>query len=357
VKVLLLSAYDAQSHARWRKGLVKHLADHEFIVHALPARWFSWRTGSAALTWATNASIWEHDYDLVLTTSMTDVAALRGLNRSLSNVPIVSYFHENQFAYPVRDQRPDARLLIQSIQGAMAADLLVFNSQYNRSTFVDGACAFIASMPDHQPMIRSRLEQRSLVLPVPLEAACFEQTSGPRMQRLVWNHRWEWDKAPERFFSALRILKDRGVTPRVAFVGQAFRAVPETITKGLEEFADQLDFVGFQPRDRYREILQTSSHVVSTALHEFQGLAVAEACAAGCVPVVPDRLSYAEIFQTPYRYPSFPDDADQEAAALADRLEVSLIGGEEPPNLRHLAWEKLGPDYAKVMIEALSSMK
>jgi len=288
---------------------------------------------------------------------MTDVAALRGLVRSLANVPIVSYFHENQFAYPVRDQRPDARLLIQSVQSAMAADLLVFNSQYNRSTFIDGACAFIASMPDHQPTIRARFEDRSSVLPVPLEDRCFELPSAPRMQRLVWNHRWEWDKAPERFFSALRILRDRGVTPKVAFLGQAFRTIPEAITQGLEEFADQLEFVGFQPRDLYREILQTSSHVVSTALHEFQGLAVGEACAAGCVPVVPDRLSYTEILETPYRYASFPDDAYKEALALADRLEGSLGSSEEPPNLRHLGWEKLGQDDAKVMIEALSSRK
>ncbi len=357
MKVLLLSAYDAQSHSRWRKGLVKHLADHDFLVHALPARWFSWRTGSAALTWATTPAIWEHEYDLVLTTSMTDVAALRGLNRSLAGVPIVSYFHENQFAYPVRDQRPDARLLIQSIQSAMASDLLIFNSHYNRTTFVDGACAFIESMPDHHPMIRARLEERSLVLPVPLEAGCFERARTPRVQRLVWNHRWEWDKAPERFFSALRILGDRGVTPRIAFVGQAFRTIPEAISQGLDEFADQLDFTGFQPRDRYREILQTSSHVVSTALHEFQGLAVAEACAAGCVPVVPDRLSYVEIFPTPNRYASFPDDAHQEAVALADRLELSLISDEKPPKLDHLSWENLGLDYARVMVEALTSMK
>lgn len=354
MKVLLLSAYDAQSHARWRRGVVHHL-DHEFFVHTLPARWFSWRTGSAAMTWATGVEgIWDQHYDVVLTTSMTDVAALRGLVRPLADAPIVSYFHENQFAYPIREKRPDARLLIQTIQSAAAADMLVFNSHFNRYTFIDGACSFIDSMPDHLPLIRERFEQRSIVLPVPLENSCFVEKSEPRTQRLVWNHRWEWDKAPERFFSALSILKKGGITPRVALLGQSFRQVPVAIREGIEEFQDQLDFVGFQPHEIYQEILQTSTHVVSTALHEFQGLAVAEACAAGCVPIVPDRLSYVEMFPDNARYSSFPDDAAREALALADCMKVALSELMLPPTLNHLSWQSLASGYDTMLNDALN---
>ncbi len=310
------------------------------------------------MTWAMGIEgIWDQDYDLVLTTSMTDVAALRGLVRPLADVPIVSYFHENQFAYPIREQRPDARLLIQTIQSAAAANTLVFNSRFNRDTFIDGACAFIESMPDHHPLVREIFEQRSRVLPVPLENECFFEKLVPPTQRLVWNHRWEWDKAPERFFSALRVLKARRITPRVALVGQSFRQVPASIHEGIEEFKEQLDFVGFQPLANYREILQTSTHVVSTALHEFQGLAVAEACAAGCVPVVPDRLSYVEMFPESARYSSYPDDADREARALAEHLEAALKRPLIRPNLSHLSWQSLSSDYETMLNDALNSKR
>ena len=42
--------------------------------------------------------------------------------------------------------------------------------------------------------------------------------------------------------------------------------------------------------------------VLSTALHDFQGLAVLEACAAGCTPLLPDRLVYPEIFTDTFLY-------------------------------------------------------
>lgn len=351
MNVTLLSAYHADSHARWVRGLTQELQGVSFDVRTLPARWFSWRSGSASLTWATEHADAFKACDLVLATSVTDVASLRGLIPRLSLVPIILYFHENQFAYPLRGhEKRDARMLMQSVLSAMAADCLVFNSEFNRRSFLEGVTAFLDAMPDHQPDLSATLAHKSRVLPVPLESACFSVATS-RIQRLLWNHRWEWDKAPDRFFDALRLLKVRGITPRVAIAGQRFRTIPPEMVSGLNEFADQIDSSAYLDRHQYSELLTTSSHVVSTSLHEFQGLSVLEGCAAGCEPVVPDRLSYPELFEPQYRYPSAPDDPGRDALALADHLEAALARPPKPCDVRSLSWDELRPKYLSLITE------
>ncbi|MEZ4458807.1 MAG: DUF3524 domain-containing protein [bacterium] len=343
MRILILSGYDAESHQRWREGLAAHFTDIAFEVIALPPRWFAWRSGGGALSVATHyREELRQSFDLVVCTSVLNIASLRGLVPELSQTPIISYFHENQFAYPVRSGQRDARMLMQTIESALSADMLVFNSHYNRRTFIDGAAELLDKMPDLAPDVRPCFEHKSRVVPVAVSPRFFmgEQTREPR---LVWNHRWEWDKAPERLFGALRVLKKRGVQPRVAFVGQSFREIPVEITQGLREFSDQIDVQGYLDAQRYRSLLSKSSHVVSTALHEFQGLAVLEAVAAGCVPIVPDRLSYQEQFPSQYRYASVA--MQDEACALADQIEREWAAPSHAPDVRAWSWENVGPMY------------
>ena len=92
--------------------------------------------------------------------------------------------------------------------------------------------------------------------------------------------------------------------------------------------------------------------MLSTTLHEFQGLAVLEAVASGCIPLVPDRLAYPEFIPDDCRYPSYPDDAESEGQAIAAHLKTlaqDLQDGRFPqaPNLSRLSWSQLYPAYEK----------
>ena len=91
-----------------------------------------------------------------------------------------------------------------------------------------------------------------------------------------------------------------------------------------------------------------------TALHEFQGLAVLEAVALGCVPVVPDRLAYPEIYPAQYRYASSPEDLCQEAAAAVDLIRIQSRGvkqGSVPaPDVATYTSEQLQPRYLQTLL-------
>jgi hypothetical protein len=67
-------------------------------------------------------------------------------------------------------------------------------------------------------------------------------------------------------------------------------------------------------RADYEYWLGAAEVVISTAIHEFQGLSVHEAVSAGAVPVVPDDLCYREQYPEALRYP--PADTDAAVAVI-----------------------------------------
>ena len=73
-------------------------------------------------------------------------------------------------------------------------------------------------------------------------------------------------------------------------------------------------------KDDYRKYLSRSAIVVSTAIHEFQGLSMLEAVSAGVVPIVPDDLCYREQYAGEYRYNV--GDSSELAGKITDYLRA-----------------------------------
>ncbi|MDA0791671.1 MAG: DUF3524 domain-containing protein [Proteobacteria bacterium] len=332
--VLLLSPYDAVSHRYWRQGIVASLPEISFTVVTLPARYFAWRHRGNSLSLAFDERL-AGRFDLVLATSMTDLSALKGLAPHLATVPSVLYFHENQFAYPESvDGQGGLERRMTSIYSALAADRLVFNSDYNRRTFVDGAGSLLAKMPDHVPPgAMARISAGGTVMPVPLGKEVFAgQGRGPsgRAVDIVWNHRWEYDKGLDALGEVIRALLASDAPFTMHLVGQQFRTTPEVMDRNIAMLRESghLGHCGFvADREDYLALLARCDVVLSTSQHEFQGLAVLEAVAAGCVPVVPDRLVYPELFDGRYLY----GDVESAVALILDRAL-------RPPDLTHLGW-------------------
>lgn len=368
MKGLLLSGYDAASHRRWRLGLERSLPDFQFTQVALPPRYFSWRIRGSSLSLAgLSREVLEQPYDFLIATSMVDLSSLRGMLPAIARLPTLLYFHENQFAYPASGQQHHSlEPQIVTLYSAICADRLAFNSRYNRRTFLEGAEALLGKMPDLVPRgVVDALAVKSSVLPVPLEDELFLRKSAPKLRAnrptLIWNHRWEYDKNPRLLLEAMgRICEHyRGRFPFVAhIVGEQFRREPEAFAplKQLLQQAGALGNWGYVvDAEQYRELLLRSHIALSTADHDFQGLAVLEAVASGCLPVVPKHQVYPEMLGDNWCYP-VTGDLHSDAEALAMRL-VELVDGlladrlPAAPDVSALAWSGQREIYRQCLHE------
>lgn len=341
MRVLLLSAYEAISHRYWAQSLMAQLEEVSWTLLALPPRHFAWRIRGNPLSWMLK----EHDtlsqqFDVVLATSMVDLATLIGLFPHLGRAKKLVYFHENQFAYPESsDQIPQVEAKMVNIYTALAADCVAFNSAYNRDSFIEGARAFLKKMPENLPVAKplAALRERSQVLPVPIPARSKSpQPKGIKSavpQRIVWNHRWEYDKNPDDFFAVLFALSDAGVPFELAVLGQRFRQAPAIFAEAEQRLATHIVAWGPQPEEAYRDVLDSADIVVSTTWHEFQGLAIMEAAQRGALPLVPDRLCFPALYPPEYRY-------DGTREGLYTHLHAWLTDpAARPARLDTTAWE------------------
>ncbi|MFA7555417.1 MAG: DUF3524 domain-containing protein [Spongiibacteraceae bacterium] len=372
MKVLVLSAYDAASHQHWYRTLMEAFPEFDWTLLSLPARYFSWRVRGNSLSWAFNQrELLEQSYDLVVATSMVDLSALRGFVPKLGLIPSLVYFHENQFVYPDSGKQfPSVEPKILSLYTALAADRVAFNSCYNRDTFLLGAQQLLARLPDQVPMgLLDQLTAVSEVLPVPVADHCFLATQPSKFGplQLLWNHRWEYDKAPERLFAAIKRVLESGVDIKLHVVGQQFRQMPAVFEKmraflELNYPAVLLHYGYIEESSQYRQILTEADVVISTALHDFQGLAVLEAVAAGCQPLLPNRLCYSEWFGPEYLYDSYLEQPEQEADALAECI-IGLSHAKQlgdfmaAPSVKNLSMTALKTQYADLFQRTIEAFQ
>ncbi|MEY4589804.1 MAG: hypothetical protein RL497_1880 [Pseudomonadota bacterium] len=328
-RVLLLDAYDAPSHRYWRQGLVQHLTEFSFTCLTLPPRHFNWRIRGNPISWL-HAPELSAQYEVILATSTVDLATLRGLVPSLARTPCIYYSHENQFAYPPsphlenspHQTRPLEPLMV-NLYGALAADVLAFNSQWNLSSFLRGVEDLLKKMPDQVPAgIVEQLAAKACVLPVPLLPAEHSLKKPPPFNaenplEIVWNHRWEFDKGPDLLLAIVEALP-KGLPLRWHILGQQFRQQPAPFAAIKQRLEGQLGSWGFcEDKQVYQAILAQSHLVLSTAWHDFQGLAVLEAASLGAVPLVPQGLAYPEWFGAEYTYGTREAFTQRDVKALA----------------------------------------
>ena len=300
LRVLLLESFYGGSHRDVADGLVRH-SRHSIHLLTLPARFWKWRMRGASL-WFFKQLDAEPllPYDLIFCTSLMDVGALKAL-LGRRCPPILLYCHETQLAYPdPGNNEADLHFAFTELVNMSVADRVLFNSESHRRRFLDALPAFLRRLPDFKPLWTvDTIVRKSAVCYPGITVEHRPATVNPSEASwplIIWNHRWEFDKAPGVFFAALRELIKRRCEFQVALLGENFTATPREFADARRDFGDRIVQYGYVAnREEYRNWLARGDIIVSTAIQENFGISAMEAVAHGCHPVLPSRLSYPEI--------------------------------------------------------------
>jgi len=348
LSVLILEPYYGGSHRSFLDGLMRN-TPFEYTLIQMPARKWKWRMRLGAPVLAEELKRGNRRYDRVLCSTFVDVAALRALGPPwLMETPVLTYFHENQFAYPVQEEyERDMHFALTNMTTAMASDSLAFNSKYNLDTFVHGIrdlCRRVPDMKLNNPA--EDILSRSAVISPGQDFSEIDRATLPAsLERpvVLWNHRWEHDKGPEEFFSALYELDTEGPDFSLIVLGESFMRQPSVFKEARERLAHRTIHFGYaESRSEYARLLRMGTISVSTSLHEFFGISVIEATRAGARPLLPNRLSYPGLFPDEFLY----DEGELLPALLRELKTPRRLTSKETILLTEQhSWENLRQRY------------
>ena len=335
--VLAIEPYYGGSHQAFWDGLAL-ASRHRWTLATLPARHWKWRMRSApvAIQDVIADAVATHGRpDVVVASEMLDLPTWLGFASRddrfkpwLFDVPLITYFHENQWAYPTApDARIDHHFGYTNLLTAAASDACWFNSEFNRKTFLDLSRAFINRMPDSRHAIDlTQIRASSRVIAPGFQASqrVPRDRDDDAPLRLGWVGRFEHDKRPDRFAELLNRLAESKQRFELILLGQRGRNC-NALDEIRGRYGDKILFDGYaESRDEYEQQLGQIDVVLSTADHEFFGIAICEAIWAGAVPLTPNGLSYVEFVPEQLRYDSI-DQAAQIVAGLGRREDRSNL--------------------------------
>jgi glycosyltransferase involved in cell wall biosynthesis len=359
--VTVIEPYATGSHAAWLAGL-QRFSHHEVSALTLPGRFWKWRMHGGAVTLGRTFLGQGLETDLLLATDMLDLATFLGVTRhQTSGLPTALYFHENQLTYPPPPgETRDLHYGWVNTTSALAADRVFFNSAYHRDAFLEELPRLLKHFPDYTELATvEAIEAKSTVLPLGLDLRRFDDygpaAALPGPLRIVWNHRWEYDKGPEMFFQALAVLAEEDAAFEVIVLGENFRQQPEEFDRAAKQLGKYIRHFGYvEDFATYARLLWEADVQVSCALQEFFGASTCEAMACGCVPIVPNRLNYPALIPAWAReicvYEGF--------AGLMRRLRWAIenVGQVREMTLREAIegydWRLLADTYDKALAEA-----
>jgi glycosyltransferase involved in cell wall biosynthesis len=363
--VVLLEPWYRGSHRQWADGWKAHSRHRIHVLGGGDERWRRSLTTNPHL-FADRLHTWPGPIDCLIASTPIDLAQVLGLaRRRLGDTPVALYAHESQVAYPAGPNGGRAVGAMAADWASMAAaDRVVVASEHHRQVLGTALPNFVSDLLDQQPDAHHRaadLVECIEVLPVGVDlpspsTAEAADRAGP--VRILWNHRWAYDKAPERFVHSMCVLAGEGHDFEVIALGDVERSGEPSLNRLRSNLGPRVVHAGRAEPDEYRRWLAAADVVVSTARHEFFGVAAVEALGAGARPLFPTRLSYPELV---------PDALGDELLYRGQLLDAlrPLLGRPRTTLHRHRAatvahvqkfgWETMAPEYDRLVDELIGA--
>ncbi|MDX2494025.1 MAG: DUF3524 domain-containing protein [Desulfuromusa sp.] len=345
MEIALLEPFYAGSHASWAQEYVDR-SRHQVKILSLKGQHWKWRMHGGAVTLAKEFHAGGYKPDLLLATDMLDLTTFLALTRKLTvNIPTAIYFHENQLTYPWSPTDPDPEQQRDIHYGfinyvsALAADVVLFNSDYHQRSFLQELPGFLKAFPDYNEVATTqKIIDKSGTLHLGLDLKKFDgcrrdcEKEADRPPLILWNHRWEYDKNPQEFFQALYLLQEQNVDFELAVLGESYRKVPKIFAEAKLKLSDQIVHWGYEQNfSDYAAWLWRADIIPVTSIHDFFGISVVQAIYCNCFPLLPKRLAYPEHITAAYRDRCFYTDFSD----LVARLRSACL------NIEPLRQEKL----------------
>lgn len=342
MQVLLLEPFYTGSHKSWADNIVQH-SKHQVTLLTMSGHHWKWRMHGGGVTLARQFMESDLKPDVIMATDMLDLNLFLSLTRSrTANIPVILYFHENQLIYPWSPTDKDKSLARDghysfiNYASALAAEQVVFNSDYHKNVFLNTLPGFLNAFPDHNETgTLETLKAKCSTLPLPLDlkglqALRPDTIEKPNRAVLLWNHRWEYDKDPDTFFNILLRLQEHGVDFRLVILGERFDRSPEIFKKAEQQLKDKILHIGYvESRSEYAYWLYHADILPVTSKHDFFGISVVEAMACDVKPLLPDSLAYPE--HVPHAYKAsffYKDDIDLEKKLQRRIFDVKVLRGQ-----------------------------
>ncbi len=297
-KIALVEPFFGGSHKQWAES-IRRFSKHQIQIVSLPARHWKWRMRAASIPLSQQIST---DVDLIFCSDMIDLALFKSLlSDQLKSIPLLLYFHENQLSYPWSNRKKewDRNYAWINYCSCLVADQVVFNSDFNKASFLEALPQFLSQFPDFKNVDNvSVIRQKSLVLPVGIDYSefdLFKSDDNNNKPTLLWNHRWEFDKNPKLFFNTLFELKAKGKEFDLIVMGEQYSKHPAIFDEAKKLLSAQIQVWGhIENREQYIRNLWKADILPVTSIHDFFGVSVLEAIYCNTTPLLPHKLAYPE---------------------------------------------------------------
>ena len=344
MKLLYIEPFYDGSHKQWIDSY-KNYSSHSIDIISLKGSKWKWRMHGGAITLAHEYNCLKKEYDLILCSDFLNLPVFLSVCRNkIKETPVIMYFHENQASYPWSPHDQDVQLerdfhyYYINQTSSLVSDWNLFNSQYHLDSYLDGLKKYLMKMPDNRNLkTLKQIKNKSSVLHLGCDLKKYlkgKVISVNEKPLILWNHRWEFDKNPELFFRVLIKLKDAGVDFSLAVLGESFNDYPEVFNEIKEKLSDEILHIGYcKSYDDYKRWLWQSDILPVTSMQDFFGVSIMEAVYCNTYPLIPDRLSYVELFNKEAN-PEIFYSTDSE---LYSKLKLAIKNYSELPSYSSIA--------------------